>query len=473
MKNPQSGSSKNRKKIFTVTDLGGGDGGKGGIVHGICCRQNAHTVLKVGGAQGSHGVRNSAGESFNFSHFGCGTLEGVRTHILPLMVIAPLGLLNEGNALVYESNVRDAFDLLTLDEDCLCAMPFHGISSRLTELARKERQKGTVGVGVGEAKLQSELFPDLAIFARDLGKPDIRDRIEAQRQHALAQLAPLLDNMDRFWPEDHELARIEIARLRDPGFTAWIAEEIARFVKRVKIVPTDYLEKEVLSKDGVAVVESSHGILTDRYYGFHPYVSRLRTLPQATYDLLTQRGYDGELFRLGITRAYQIRHGAGPLVTEDPDLVEQLLPGSSKDANRWQGTVRVGPLDFVALRYAVEVCGGSNEFDGIAVSWFDQIQKFGTWQTCERYANAENPKFFSPEGEILVKRGEDDAHIEHQRELADVLFGCRPVLTLGNLPETSDRYALGRWCSEVFVEQLHIPIRMMSFGSTELEKAFL
>ena len=52
------------KKVFTITDLGGGDGGKGGVVHKVCAVKKAHTVLKVGGAQGSHGVRTTNGESF-------------------------------------------------------------------------------------------------------------------------------------------------------------------------------------------------------------------------------------------------------------------------------------------------------------------------------------------------------------------------------------------------------------------------
>ena len=52
------------KKVFIVTDLGGGDGGKGGVVHKICTETKAHTVVKVGGAQGSHGVHTIRGENF-------------------------------------------------------------------------------------------------------------------------------------------------------------------------------------------------------------------------------------------------------------------------------------------------------------------------------------------------------------------------------------------------------------------------
>ena len=49
------------------------------------------------------------------------------------------------------------------------------------------------------------------------------------------------------------------------------------------------------------------------------------------------------------------RHGAGPLVTEDPALD---LPDPHNPANPWQGAFRFGHFDAVAHRYALEVCGG-------------------------------------------------------------------------------------------------------------------
>src|SRR4030042_4755765 len=122
------------KKVYTVTDLGPGDGGKGGVVHKISTMMRAHTIVKVGGAQGSHGVCTSRGECFAFSQWGCGTFEGTRTYLSPRMVISPEGLLNEADALRYQYGIHNAFDLLTVDERGLCATPYHGIASRLKEM---------------------------------------------------------------------------------------------------------------------------------------------------------------------------------------------------------------------------------------------------------------------------------------------------------------------------------------------------
>src|SRR5581483_7184991 len=112
------------KKLYTVTDFGPGDGGKGGVIHAISCMKRAHTILKVGGAQGNHGVTTSAGDSFGFSQFGCGTFEGVRTHLTERIVVSPEGILNEGEALYYGCGLRDVFELLTADENAVCATPY-------------------------------------------------------------------------------------------------------------------------------------------------------------------------------------------------------------------------------------------------------------------------------------------------------------------------------------------------------------
>lgn len=452
------------KTVFTVTDLGGGDGGKGGVVHKICTQKKAHTVIKVGGAQGSHGVRTNRGESFNFSQFGCGTFEGVRTHISPRMVIDPHGILNEGMALMYEHGVRDAFNLLTVDAHALSITPYHGIASRLRELARKDKPKGTIGIGVGEAYTDSKRNPDLALYAHDLGSPRLRDTIAAVREHKIRELAPVIEQ--GFLQSDMASVEKQITLLRDEGLIDWTVERFTEMRKRVRIVDSEFMSG-ILSRPGTVVVESSHGILTDYYYGFHPHTSALRTLPCFTHDMLRAHGYDGNVVRLGITRGYTIRHGAGPMVTEFPSMLDTLLPGSSKEENRYQGKVRVGPLDLVALRYAIAVCGGPASFDGLAITWFDQITKAGTWSLCDSYENV-NPKFFASDRDIIVRRGEDQAQLDHQRALGIALGACIPRIDEIPVPNTKELTI--SLCDTLLKEKLSLPVRMISFGATENEK---
>jgi adenylosuccinate synthase len=189
--------------------------------------------------------------------------------------------------------------------------------------------------------------------------------------------------------------------------------------------------------------------------------------------MLAWDGYDGEIIRLGVTRAYQIRHGAGPMVTHDPAMSEALLPGSNKDENRWQGKVRVGPLDFVALRYSVDVCGGPSHFDGIAVTWFDQIVKNGQWKVCTAYQHPISSDRFDKSGRtISLCHGEDEEQLARQSKLGRELQSCHPILRKHDVSLLDQKETIAL-CQRVFQDELQVNVRMISFGPTEREKVCL
>lgn len=468
-----------QKKVITVTDLGPGDGGKGGVVHKLCTLKNTHTVIKVGGAQGSHGVRTLHGESFNFSHIGCGTFNGVRTHVSNLMVIEPYRFCAEAVKLRFEWGISNIYEMITVDGDALCITPFHGISSRLRELARGVNQKGTVGLGGGEAVRDSENLPQLAIYAKDCNDYDsLLAKLVSVQELKRAELAPTLEwfkaSMDSLSDEDVTIANEVTKLLNDDDFPRRIALEFNRFYKTFTIVDRDYLATEVLGSDGTVVVESSHGILTDRYNGFHPHTSYLRTLPQHTINLLKSCGYDGEILKLGITRGYQIRHGAGPFPTESPEMLPHLLPGSNKDENRWQGKVRVGPLDLTMLRYAIEVCGGPSFFNGLAITWFDQIELMKEWKVAMHYTNVDHPEFFTSDGRIKPYAGPvggsyDADCFKRQQELGSLLKNVNPHIVSHSL-EGKTSAEIAQFCKEYLQSELQVTPRMISFGATEDNK---
>ncbi len=456
------------KMAIIVTDLGPGDGGKGGVVHETSLKCHAHTIIKVGGAQGSHGVVTSAGESYAFSQWGCGTFEDVRTHISGRFVVTPEGLLNEAAQLRYEHGIHDPFALLTIDEEALCATPLHGVASHLKELARGASPRGTVGTGVGEAYRMLARHPELAIRVRDLSRTDLRDLIVAQREAIQRDLEAII--MGEFLENDREAVAQEILLLNDPGFISHIEQRFREVSRRAKIVNHEYMEREILSKDGVVVVESSHGVLTDHYLGFHPHTSALRTLPRFARAMIENAGYDGRIVSLGVTRAYQIRHGAGPMPTFDPEMTEQLLSGSHKRNNRYRGEVRVGPLDLNLLRYAIAASGGPSAYDGLAVTWFDQINANRGWQLCLRYDGADDERYFTPSGGIKVRFGEDEAQLMHQQGLTERLFHCRPVISKIPIAIDKEPKKLYKLCADTLHENLGVPVRMVSFGPTETDK---
>jgi adenylosuccinate synthase len=74
---------------------------------------------------------------------------------------------------------------------------------------------------------------------------------------------------------------------------------------------------------------------------------------------------------LGVTRTYTTRHGAGPFPTEDRAL-GAVLPEPHNGVGEYQGSFRVGHLDTMLLRYAVEVSGG---VDGLALTHLDALER--------------------------------------------------------------------------------------------------
>lgn len=457
------------KKVYMVTDLGPGDGGKGGVVHKLSHQFKAHTIVKVGGAQGSHGVRTAAGQSFAFSQFSCGTFEGVRTHLSERIVIDPVGIVNEAQALRYEAGVYDPCSLVSIDKRALCNTPFHGIASRIKELALRDQPRGTIGTGVGQAHRLNESHPELSVFAGDLASPQLREKLEAIRAHVTAELAPLIREGGVFLPSDQQSLANELALLRDPGFIGHLVGQFRIVANQCRIVDAEYFARDILGRDGVIVVESSHGILTDRYTGFHPHTSALRTLPRFTRAMFTDAGYDGRIVSLGVHRAYEIRHGAGPMPTADSRMSETLLPGSNKNENRWQGKVRVGPLDLVLIRYAL-AASGDGAYDGLAITWFDQVERNGVWKICDRYDNANDKRFFTPTGDLKVRVGRDETQLMYLGKLTKQLQAVSPEVTQVLLPFGADRDQLYKLAAGTLRERLGVPVRMISFGPTERDK---
>lgn len=446
-------------QVILVFDLGPGDGGKGGIVHKLSCHYNAHTIIKVGGAQGSHGVFTNR-HKFAFSQWGCGTFEGVNTHITPLMVVSPEGLLNEADALRYSYGI-DAFDLLTVDERAICTTPYHGIASRIKELARGLNHRGTIGTGVGEAFRDSINNKDETIFVKDL-KHKLGYKLSRVRNRLCDELRNIVASAD-FLHDDIDIVNEEMSLLEDGNFLDHCVDRFYSVGKVLNIVDDDYMSKKIINRHGTSIVESSHGVLTDNLYGFYPHVSAIRTLPQFACDMLIKSGFYGELKKIGVHRAYSIRHGAGPMPTYDPNMNCNLLPGSHKDDNRYQGNARVGPIDLVLMRYAIDVCGGPGEIDGLAISWFDQISKNGVWRVCDGYDN-----IFYDFNRIKIFKDEYGDQREYQQKLCSLLFGCKPIISSFVVPDSNEEQYL--LCDRVLRDKLGVPTFIVSFGPTERDK---
>lgn len=433
-------------KVYVVTDFGPGDGGKGGIVHALSCAQDdeVNLIIKRGGAQGSHGVRTSYQESFNFSQWGCGTFEGISTFCSEQMIISPVGLDNESTAL-QRLGIADPFLLLSVDPSCICATPFHMISSQLEELLLGKNPRGTIGTGVGRAYRMFVAHGDeLTLRAAELqDAATIRRKLQRQCDYYREQYPAAIK--DLVLPEDIELVDDNLALLADNEFLQYCIDLFVTVGQKLSFLDLP----KALRQPGTAVVECSHGVLTDADMGFKPHVSAIRTLPKYTNEMLRAAGYDGRIINLAVHRAYEIRHGAGPMPTYDAEFTQAMLPGSHKDENRWQGIVRAGALDLNLFRYALECCKDT-PIDGLCLTWFDQIIKNNRlWPICIGYKNTPAP---------------GDDYVDFLKTAA-----C-PEVQEYSISETCDRAELFRIVAEILQQYLELPLTMLSVGPTEVDK---
>lgn len=432
------------KKVYIVTDLGPGDGGKGSIIHFLARKVQADIVIKRGGAQGSHGVRTADGRSFNFSQWGCGTLDGIPTYCSKQLVLMPVGLDNEAKAL-RELGIDEPFALISADPKCICATPFHRLSSQIEELLRKDAPRGTIGTGVGQAyRMARGLGSDFTIYAEDLtNRRLVHWKLLRQAVHYRKGYESI--KADDVKAEDVKLLKENLNLLDDDGYVDYIADLFERVGKQLRLQELP----DVLKASKTAIVECSHGVLTDAEVGLRPHVSAIRTLPQFSEEMLRKAGYDGEIIHLAVHRAYEIRHGAGPMPTYDPDYTKIMLPDSHKADNRWQGSVRIGALDATLMRYALDVCGDTC-FHGLCLTWFDQILKTDrNWRICDDYTNWCNPQddyveFLKNEANPNIKQIAVETGIS-QAEIFSIV-------------------------DEVIFQELGISLSILSLGPTEQDK---
>lgn len=450
------------QQAFVVTGLGYGDEGKGKTTHWLCAKHRAHTVIRTGGPQAFHRNVTSDGREHVHAQFGSGTLAGAATHLSRNMVIEPYAILSEGKAL-QELGVTDVFEKLTIHEDALVITPFQAIANRLRELTRGKSRISSVGVGVGETVLDSEVL-SFAVRAKDLRSSCLFDKLRAIQKRKVDDLEKVLGKVGELSSGEQERACFEAANLKSKETLEWAMGWFKEFASRVKIVNSDYVATEILGRDGTVIFEGSQGILLDRWHGFHPYTTKVRTVPETAWSIMREGEYEGEVQGLGVLRAYYTRHGNGPFVTESKQLTKRL-PDAANGDHPWQGNFRVGHFDAVAAKYAIEVCHGARGLDGLVITCADRIKSLREWSICPSYSGPVASNFFSQN-----KAGEIDGMfvfhregvLERQEELGRLLSQCSP-----NLSTFSIKKDTASLCSGVLSERLGIPVVAVSIGPTE------
>lgn len=385
-----------------VVGLGYGDEGKGSIVDFLTEYVGSKDIIRYnGGPQAAHHVVFN-GYTHCFSQFGSSFNKDVDTYLSKYMLVDPFALEVEEKSL-REKGITDGFKRLYIDKDCVIITPMQKLVGRMRELSK---QYSSCGMGVGETvrdngnSLKMVDLQDERILQKKL---DFLWRVKLDHAEQLVEDNPCNLKIKSYYNMIDNRNMVQLSNLyRGLG-------------DRLHII-SDY---DIPSQ---SIFEGAQGVLLDVKHGFSPYVTKTdATLANAC--ALVGKGK-----RLGVLRAYSTRHGAGPFVSEDLELTHRI-PDLHNGTHEWQGKFRIGWLDILASRYALEVVGG---VDSIALTNLDRLQDIKHIKVCTLYEYTGDKNidgFFDYE----IINGKKIIHKiivqEKTQELTNILFECEPIYT--------------------------------------------
>jgi len=158
------------------------------------------------------------------------------------------------------------------------------------------------------------------------------------------------------------------------------------------------------------------------------------------------------------------RHGAGPFVTEDPRL-RPFFTDPYNVTNDWQQSLRVGPFDAVAARYAIEM---TDRPDLLAVSHLDQLAQVPDRKiaVAYRYRGCEPDAgtYVDARDGLIVSLRPSDApeNLDYQERLTRIVERCEPVYR--KVHGDDDAFL------ETIEDELGVPVGLISSGPTFQDK---
>lgn len=288
---------------YAVIGLGFGDEGKGVSVNSLCQQLEDPLVVRYsGGQQAGHTVTTKDGISHVFSNFGSGTFKGVPTYWSKYCTFDPIGFLNELNVLT----AKGFSPLVYIDERSPVTTPYDKFHNRKSPAM----QHGTCGVGVGATFAREEKFYSLTVG--DL-------RYKSVLEMKLKLIA------------DHY------------NYDA----DLTDFLHACNLIRNAFPIVDEMPKHKNVIFEGSQGLLLDQNIGFFPHVTRSNV---GTKNIL-EMGYNPRLFL--ITRAFQTRHGNGPMTNVGLPHKIKHNPNETNIMNQYQGEFKKSILDLDLLKYGM------------------------------------------------------------------------------------------------------------------------
>ena len=343
-----------------------GDEGKGKVVDWLTDHSQGVVRFQGGHNAGHTLVINGRKTALQLIPSGV-MREGVACYIGNGVVVDPVHLLSEIERL--EAIGVEVRSRLFISESCPLILPFHVEVDRSREALRESSGSGKIGTtGKGIGPAYEDKVARRALRIQDLKHP----------QRFARKLAELLDLHNVALSGYLGSKALEFQPIYDQAML--VAEQLSPMFSDVGYA----LHQSHLKGDRL-LFEGAQGTLLDIDHGTYPYVTSSNCVAG---NAAAGAGVGPQMlhYRLGITKAYTTRVGAGPFPTELPIDQAGTVGHHLSTVGQERGTVtgrarRCGWLDAAALRRAMII----NGISGLCITKLDVLDGLREVLVCTGY----------------------------------------------------------------------------------------
>lgn len=324
-----------------VIGLGFGDEGKGITTDYLCSQTPNLTKLVVrfsGGSQAGHTVVINK-QKHVFSSVGSGSLRGIPSYFTEDTTIYPIALINELSVLKSKGIIPQIY----YHPFCKIITPMDVLFNQNDS---ENKKHGTCGLGIGAAMKRENSMYSLRMI--DLLHP----KMFREKYYMI------LKNYYKEYTFDLGI---------------YTKLENAFFNNIQYFTPNKIVGYEIFESYDEVIFEGSQGIMLDKNHGVFPNVTYSNTTVKNISNWLND---STEIYY--VTRCYQTRHGNGWM--SNCDNIELINNEEEINVtNEYQGTFRIGELDYDSLNYSLNVdkCYHScNIVKNLVVTCLDQRTLF-------------------------------------------------------------------------------------------------